>query len=106
MSIGIDEIRKLAKEEKIQWCGHMMIRMKERGITIYDVFEAINNGEIIEIYEKDYPFPSCLILGYTNEKKPIHVICSIGNDFVWFITSYFPTLDEWLEDYKTRRDNK
>lgn len=53
------------------------------------------NGEIIEYYPDDYPFPSCLILGYFNSGKGIHVVCSV--------TAYYPDKNEWLEDLRTRR---
>ncbi|WP_342774548.1 DUF4258 domain-containing protein [Biomaibacter acetigenes] len=51
----------------------------------------------------DYPFPSCLILGYSNTDKAIHVVCALGQDYVWMITAYYPDNNEWLEDLKTRR---
>ncbi|MEG0508035.1 MAG: DUF4258 domain-containing protein [Eubacterium sp.] len=31
-------------------------------------------GEIIENYPKDYPNPSCLILGYLFTDIPLHVV--------------------------------
>ena len=37
-----------------------------------DVMNAINNGEIIEQYPDDYPFPSCLILGITINDEYVH----------------------------------
>lgn len=58
MALTIGEIRKMVKDEKIQWRGHMLKRMKQRGINISDVLECISNGEIIEQYENDYPYPS------------------------------------------------
>lgn len=45
MALTIDEIRKLVKEGKIQWRGHMLHRMKQRGINISDVLKCIMNGE-------------------------------------------------------------
>jgi len=44
MALTIDEIRKLVKEGKIQWRGHMLHRIK-KGINISDVLECIMNGE-------------------------------------------------------------
>ncbi len=41
---------------------HCQVRIEKRGILIADVEYAIMNGEIIEEYPEDYPFPSCLIL--------------------------------------------
>lgn len=69
MQINIEEIRELVKNQKIQWRGHMLARMRQRNIKIEDVIKCINLGEIIEYYYDDYPYPGSLILGFTNEKE-------------------------------------
>ena len=51
---------------------------------------CIRDGEVIEDYPDDYPFPSCLILGHG-----IHVVCGIGEGKAWIVTAYRPTLDKW-----------
>ena len=103
MLFNINDIRETLKKDKIKWSGHILTRIQQRGIKIKDIIECINNGEIIEYYSSDYPFPSCLILGYCDNSKGIHVVCSLGEDNVWMITAYYPNIDEWLEDFKTRR---
>jgi hypothetical protein len=60
------------------------------------------SGEIIEQYPDDYPYPSVLILGYS-DGKPLHVVTGVGGEKVWLITAYFPTLAQWENDYKTRK---
>lgn len=101
--LDIATIRQLIREEKIQWSGHILLRMHQRGIKIKDVITSIMSGEIIEYYEEDYPFPSCLILGFIEENKGLHTVCALGQGYVWMITAYYPSLDEWCEDLKTRR---
>lgn len=59
----IEEIKKKLLENKVKWRGHASQRMIERDIKRPSVTEAILNGEIIEDYPEDFPFPSCLILG-------------------------------------------
>lgn len=103
MKLDIDLIKKLIKNDKFQWRGHILIRMQQRGIKINDVINCINSGEIIEYYESDYPFPSCLILGFTDNNTGLHVICAVGQEYVWMITTYYPDREQWQEDLKTRR---
>jgi hypothetical protein len=67
------------------------------------VENALMNGEIIEQYPTDYPFPSCLVLGYTKAGKPLHVVCGSSGVELWLITAYFPSPSEWTEDFKQRR---
>ncbi|MFL0194287.1 DUF4258 domain-containing protein [Clostridium sp. WILCCON 0269] len=103
MDFNIDDIRNLVKNNRIQWRGHILARMQQRGIKIKNVLGCIISGEIIEYYESDYPFPSCLVLGFTDKNSGIHVVCAIGQEYVWMITTYYPDKDEWYEDLKTRR---
>ena len=100
--MDIEQIKLIVDEGKIKWRGHMLSRMQQRGIKINDVIQAIKSGEIIEFYSDDYPFPSCLILG-SSKGKSIHVVCAIGEEVVWMITTYYPSQNEWFEDMKTRR---
>ena len=65
---------------------------------------AMTNGKIIEHYYDDYPYPSCLILGYNINNKIIHIVCGVSEDTVHMITAYYPNTDKWEEDMKTRRE--
>ena len=69
-----------------------------------EVKDVIESGEIIENYPDDYPYPSCLILGYS-DNNPIHVVCGVSDSELWMITAYHPDEDEWFDDNKTRREN-
>mgnify|MGYP003297141827 CR=1 FL=1 len=41
--------------------------------------------------------------GYTLEDKVIHVVASVDNEFAFIITTYYPDLNYFNEDLKTRR---
>lgn len=99
----IEEIKKKASAHQVQWRGHASQRMIERDIKRQNVMEAILDGEIIEDYPDDFPFPSCLILGYSTNGMPLHVVCSIGQDYLWIITVYYPDSNKWEQDLKTRK---
>jgi hypothetical protein len=72
--------------------------MHERGIALADVKACIMQGEIIEQYETDFPFPSCLV-----SSEDMHVVCSIGNDRLYVITAYKPSAAKWSADGRQRR---
>ena len=85
------------------WHDNGQLRLNERNISVYDVINAIDNGEIIEQYPKDFPFPSCLILGISINNTYIHVV-SMNDDKIYLITAYVPSLDIWEKDLKTRKE--
>ena len=82
---------------------HSRKRFSERGITIADICTAIQNGEIIEQYPDDKPFPSCLIFAMAG-KRPLHVCASIDEDLIYLITAYEPDPIKWEQDWKTRKE--
>ena len=65
MSISISRLIQYYLDDKVLISDHAAMRCKQRGIKIKDIRNAVNNGEIIEQYPEDFPFPSCLILGKT-----------------------------------------
>ena len=82
---------------------HILERIFRRGIGTDDVMNALTNGEIIEQYPTDYPFPSCLVLGYTGKGKALHVVCGSSEEELWLITAYIPDPAEWSDDSRQRR---
>ncbi|WKY46234.1 DUF4258 domain-containing protein [Eubacteriaceae bacterium ES2] len=63
----------------------------------------MSSGEMIESYPDDYPNPSCLVLGLTIDGKPIHVVVGSDGEYIFIITAYYPNLNKFEADYKTRR---
>ncbi len=104
--IDIETLRKYDEEDKIFVTEHASERFRQRGIKIKDIRAAVYNGEIIEQYPEDYPFPSCLIYGNDSANKPIHVCMSDEGSSSRIITAYYPDLKNWNEDLKTRKENK
>ena len=88
--------------ERIALTKHAKIRLSEREITMDDILYAVRNGEIIRQYEDDTPLPSCLVLGYDLKKKPVHMVLSKDDNFIYLITAYRPDASEWDESFKIK----
>ncbi len=102
--IDIKELREIAKNRaNIEFTSHALAQMKSRKIKNSDIYVGIESGEIIEQYPNDKYYPSCLILYFRVDDKPIHFVCGIGNNKIYVITAYVPDLKYWENDYKTRR---
>jgi uncharacterized DUF497 family protein len=100
----LDKLQKLYNEHKIKWSTHCLARMQERDISIEDVDNCINSGEIIEDYPNDFPHPSCLVFGYTRNNQVIYVVAGTDNNYVYIITAYYPNTDKFEDDLKTRKE--
>ncbi len=97
-------IKKLCKESSIIWSQHVATRCLQRGIKTADIENCILSGEIIEEYPDDYPYCSYLILGLTIKNQFLHVVCGIGDNKLWIITAYFPSLDKWEPSFIKRKE--
>ena len=101
--LEIENIKRLMKKRNIIWTKHCLNRLNQRDILIADVKFAINNGNIIEYYNNDYPFPSCLILGRSLSNRQIHIVCAINDETLYIITVYYPDNINWSFDMKRRK---
>jgi hypothetical protein len=79
--------------------------MLERDIYKNDVRKVLLNGEIIEEYSDDRPFPSFLMFGTSEHDIPLHVVASIDQQIpgCYIITVYRPDTIHFEKDLKTRR---
>jgi len=83
---------------------HAISQMFKRSISVDGIITIIENGEIINQYPNDKPYPSFLILGFV-KGRAIHVVLgkNISENTCIVITAYEPTLDIWESDFKSKR---
>lgn len=83
---------------------HSTFKMFERGISIDHVKETVENGEVVQNYPEDKPYPSKLMLKIIN-KRPIHVVIAFDTetDSCIIITVYEPSPTLWEGNFKTRK---
>lgn len=103
--LNIRVIKQMIKEGRIRWTNHVIVRLLQRNITQEDIEKALVDGEIIEEYENDYPYPSCLVYGINLNNEVIHIVCGLNEIELWIITAYYPDNIKWKEDLKTRKEN-
>ena len=108
---GIERIKKLAAQKKYRLTLHAEIERDADQITAEELEEALLSpqGEIIEDYPNDPRGPSCLMLGFTKEKLPLHIVCGIAeydeSEMLILITNYRPDPEEWI-DWRIRKEKK
>ncbi len=103
----IKKIKAKIIQRQYELSKHAVDQSILRNISIKEIEQAIQNqSEVIEDYPEDKYGPSCLILGYTNKKRPLHILCSYPDrDLVKIITLYEPNPNLW-EDCKVRKPSE
>ena len=93
-----------AAQQKILFLPHALrqILRPDRMIRRAEVRRVITDGEVIEEYPKDVRGHSCLILGFGDQERPIHVVCAPREDYLAIITAYLPDVHEWSSDFRKR----
>lgn len=90
----------------VHYSRHAIERMFQRSLSPAAIATVLQAGEVIASYPDDTPYPSHLLLRFVQE-QPVHVVVArdpeTGACFV--VTVYRPDLQQWEQDYKTRRQS-
>ena len=101
--ITLDEIHQRLADGTFEFSRHAFKRAVERNISERDVRDAGRRASIIEDYPDDKYAPSCLLFGFTDAGRPLHIQVSyVESAMLKIITIYQPDPEEWY-DYARRR---
>ncbi len=84
----------------VEYTRHAVDQSIIRYISVQEVKEAVadEGSTIIEDYPNDKYGPSCIIFGWTKDRRPLHIQCSYPDrDLIKVITLYQPDPDKWIE---------
>lgn len=96
-------IKAKVAESGFELSKHAAMQSITRGITTSEVHQAIARAEVIEDYPNDKYGPSCLLSGWTQQGRPLHVQCTYPSRSVLkIITVYEPDPELWI-DFRQRR---
>ena len=69
-------------------------------LTISEVEDALLTGRILEQYEDTGRGESCLVAGFSEIGKPIHIVCGARGDWLLVLTAYIPRLPKFKTPYE------
>ena len=100
----IEYIKTAIRAKQVRVSEHAKDEAKEDSLLLSEIFFSVHNGEIIEDYPKDKPYPSCLVYGSTEDGRPVHTVWAYNSDKkkAILITVYEPDSERWI-DQKVRR---
>lgn len=101
---SLDEIQAKILRREYEFSKHAVDQSIIRDISVTEIEEVIaSSTEVIEDYPEDKYGPSCLILGFTNTGRPLHVQCSYpSRSLIKIITVYDPDPNLWV-DFRIRK---
>lgn len=90
---------------RIHVSEHAYDEAVEDDLSVVDVIDQTQNGEVIEDYPDDPRGASCLVLMNVGDKQPVHAVWAFddGSGRAILITVYRPDPTRWSDDLRQRR---
>jgi len=102
----IDEIHSRLKKRNVRHSLHALKEEMREGLTAQEVEDALLKGfELVEDYPNDPRGHSCLILIRIKD-KPVHIVCAPHEEALIIVTVYVPSIEDWKQNFRTRRKRK
>jgi len=104
MALKIEDIIDAIRNDRIRITNHADEEAQADRLSFDEIFISVFQGEIIEDYPHDRPYPSCLIYGHTFSRDPVHSVWAHNDDNRWavLITVYRPDPRRCI-NWRTRR---
>ncbi|MBW2138236.1 MAG: DUF4258 domain-containing protein [Deltaproteobacteria bacterium] len=102
--MDLENIIEAIRNNRIRITDHADEEAEDDQLTFDEIFFSVSNGEMIEDYPDDKPYPSCLIYGQAFSGDPIHTVWAFNEQSGWavLITVYRPDPNHWI-DFRKRR---
>lgn len=99
----LETLRQQLAQGEFEFSRHAFRRAVERNIGETEIRQAGANAEVVEKYPDDKYSPSCLLLRFTENGRPLHIQVSyVDSELVKIITLYEPDEFEWI-NFSQRR---
>ena len=102
--MDIEAIISAIRQNRVRITDHADEEAQADRLTFDEVFVSVYQGEVIESYPTDKPYPSCLVYGKTFRGEPVHSVWAYNEVSGWavLITVYRPDPDRWI-NWRERR---
>lgn len=101
--MDIENIINAIRGSRVRITDHADEEIFDDSLTYEEIYSSVIQGEVIEDYPNDKPYPSCLIMGKNFSSEPIHSVWAYNPESQWLvlITVYRPDPERWV-DWKVR----
>jgi len=102
--VEIESIIEAIRGNKIRITDHADEEARADRLSYDEIFFSVLQGDVIEDYPGDKPFPSCLVHGESFSGEPVHSVWAYNQQNRWavLITVYRPDPKRWI-DWRRRR---
>ncbi len=99
-TMKIDWIIERVEENEYYFSRHGDQERQDEDLTIAEIEESILSGRMLEVYENTGRGRCCLVAGFSNLGKPVHIVCGRRGDQLVIITVYIPRPPKFKTPYE------
>lgn len=90
-TFDLDWILQRVVEQRYRYSRHGDQERQNDALSLLEVEQALLSGRILETYPDTGRGESCLLAGFSDDGKPIHIVCGRMDDWLVVVTVYIPT---------------
>lgn len=98
--LKLEWIRERVEKSEYYFSRHGDNERLNDNLLIKEVEEALFAGKVIERYKDERRGESCLVAGFADSGKPIHVVCGARGDWMAVVTVYIPKPPKFKTPYE------
>ncbi|MEK7450054.1 MAG: DUF4258 domain-containing protein [Planctomycetota bacterium] len=98
--LSLEWLKERIRKNEFYFSKHADQERQNEDLTIQEIEEAVLSGRILEQYKDTGRGISCLVVGFTNEGKPIHIVCGKRGNWAVVITVYLPQPPKFKNPYE------
>ena len=96
-------IKSQAAAEQLRVTQHAHEEMVEEGIKLAEVLQALQNSAGLEDYSAHRRWACCLLNGFTQQGRALHIVCTTDRPVLIVITVYEPKPPKWTSPTERSR---
>ena len=103
--MDIKDVIEAIRANRVLITDHADEEAQAEELSFDEIFYSVFQGEVIEDYPTDRPYPSCLIYGRTFRGNPVHTVWAYNEQSRWavLVTVYQPDPTRWI-NWRKRRE--
>lgn len=88
--VQLEWIHRCVAQQRYFYSRHGDRERQNDALSLAEVEQALVNGRIIEQYVDTGRGESCLLVGFSDSGKPIHIVCGVLGEVLVIVTVYVP----------------
>ena len=98
--IEIEWVKQAVRDKNYRYSKHGDQERQNDNLTLTEVAQALSNGRILEQYVDTGRGVSCLVVGFTDNGIPVHIVCGCMGEMLVVITVYIPTSPKFTNPFE------